>query len=117
MLMPTERSAARRVLEAWFEKLGITPTIVAEFDDSALIKTFGQQGVGVFIAPAAIEEAIVGQLGVMEIGRVPELRGRYYAISTERRIKHPAVAMITAAARNDLFSAAPSPRRPSRSAS
>jgi LysR family transcriptional activator of nhaA len=117
MLMPTERSAARRVLEAWFEKLGITPTIVAEFDDSALIKTFGQQGVGVFIAPAAIEAAIVEQFGVVELGRVSELRGRFYAISTERRIKHPAVAMITAAARNDLFSVAPSTRRSSRSAS
>ena len=117
MLMPTERSAARRVLEAWFEKLGITPTIVAEFDDSALIKTFGQQGVGVFIAPAAIEEAIIEQLGVAEIGRVPELRGRYFAISTERRIKHPAVAMITAAARNDLFSVATATRRSARSAS
>ena len=117
MLMPTERSAARRVLEAWFEKLGITPTIVAEFDDSALIKTFGQQGVGVFIAPAAIEEAIIEQLGVAEIGRVSELRGRYFAISTERRIKHPAVAMITAAARNDLFSVATATRRSARSAS
>ena len=126
LLMPTDRSTSRRVLDAWFEAQGITPTIVGEFDDSALIKTLGQQGLGVFVAPAAIAAAIVEQEDVREIGRVADLRARFYAITPERRIKHPAVAMITQVARNDLFNAeplsppgssAPAPRRPARPAS
>jgi LysR family transcriptional activator of nhaA len=126
MLMPTDRSASRRVLDGWFETAGITPTIVGEIDDSALIKTLGQHGVGVFVAPAAISAEITEQQGVREIGRLGDLRARFYAITTERRIKHPAVAILTTAARNDLFSAegdrpttrsAPAARRPARPAS
>ncbi len=126
MLMPTDRSASRRVLDGWLEAAGITPTIVGEFDDSALIKTLGQHGVGAFVAPAAIAAEIAAQQGVREIGRLGDLRARFYAITTERRIRHPAVAMLTAAARNDLFSpeglkatprSAPSVRHPARPAS
>lgn len=126
MLMPTDRSASRRVLDSWFESVGLTPTIVGEFDDSALIKTLAQHGVGVFVAPAAIAGEITEQHGVREIGRLGDLRAKFYAITTERRIKHPAVAMLTTVARNDLFSAedlkaasrsAPSARRRARPAS
>jgi LysR family transcriptional activator of nhaA len=134
MLMPTDRAASRRMVETWLESIGITPTIVGEFDDSALIKTLGQHGVGVFVAPVAIAAELTREQGVREIGRAAELRARFYAISTERRIKHPAVAMITTVARNALFNAvpmaapavgaeptlrspaAPSPRRPARPA-
>lgn len=126
MLMPTDRSASRRVLDAWFETVGVTPTVVGEFDDSALIKTLGQHGVGLFVAPVAIAPEITAQFGVREIGRLGELRARFYAITTERRIKHPAVAALSTAARNDLFSpeafrgptrSVPSVRRPARPAS
>jgi LysR family transcriptional activator of nhaA len=126
MLMPTDRSASRRVLDAWFEAAGVTPLIVGEFDDSALIKTLGQHGVGVFVAPAAISAEITEQQGVIEMGRLGDLRAKFYAITTERRIKHPAVAILTTVARTDLFSAenfraatrsAPSARRPARPAS
>lgn len=103
LLVPTDRSANRRVLDSWFERLGITPRIVGELDDSALIKTFAQHGVGAFAAPLAIETEIIRQYGVVRIGRIEELKARFFAISTERRIKHPAVAMLTESARTGLF--------------
>lgn len=104
LLLPTDRSANRRVLEAWFERQGVTPRIVGELDDSALVKTFAQHGVGAFAAPLAIEGEILRQYGVVSFGRIDEPKARFYAISTERRIKHPAVAIITEAARTELFS-------------
>ena len=107
LLLPTDRSANRRVLESWFERQGVTPRIVGELDDSALLKTFAQHGVGAFAAPLAIEAEILRQYDVVSFGRIAEPKARFYAISTERRIKHPAVAIITAAARTELFSSEP----------
>lgn len=104
LLVPTERSANRRVLDQWFETQGITPRVVGELDDSALVKTFAQQGVGIFAAPLAIETEIKRQFGVVRIGEASELKARFYALSTERRITHPAVSIITAEARRGLFS-------------
>jgi len=102
-LMPSHRSAVRRVLDGWLAAHSVTPRIIGEFDDSALIKTFGQGGAGVFIAPAAIAAEITAQFGVSCIGQTGEMRARFYAISTERRIKHPAVVELTERARCDLF--------------
>jgi LysR family transcriptional activator of nhaA len=114
-LLPTERSANRRALDEWFGRHDITPAIVAEFDDTALTKTFAQQGVGVFAAPSAIEHEITAQFDVVVVGRADDLATRFYAISTERRIRHPAVVAITESARNDLFRPdAPAPRRSGR---
>ncbi|MFM2109433.1 MAG: transcriptional activator NhaR [Gammaproteobacteria bacterium] len=107
LLVPTDRSANRRVLDLWFEKQGITPRIVGELDDSALVKTFAQHGVGAFAIPLAIEKEVTRQYKVSRVGRIEGLKARFYAISTERRIKHPALAMITETARTDLFSQRP----------
>ena len=114
LLVPTDRSINRRLLDAWFDRLGITPRIVGELDDSALVKTFAQHGVGIFAAPLAIQAEVIRQYGVSLVGRLEGLKARFYAISTERRIKHPAVAMLTEAARTELFPSAAS--RPARSA-
>lgn len=103
LLVPTDRSANRRVLDAWFERCGITPRIVGELDDSALVKTFAEHGVGAFAAPLAIQTEVVRQYGVGLIGRIEGLKARFFAISTERRIKHPALTIITEAARAALF--------------
>ena len=116
-LLPSDRSANRRVLDEWFDKQGVAPRIVGEFDDSALIKTFGQAGVGAFAAPAAIEAETLQQYGVEPIGSSDELRARFYALSTERRISHPAVAAITERARSDLFRPLPLPKRARRARS
>jgi LysR family transcriptional activator of nhaA len=104
-IMPSHRSAVRRVLDGWLAAKGVTPAIVAEFDDSAMIKAFGQGGAGVFIAPAAIEAEVTGDLDVECIGRTDEMRARFYVLSTEQRIKHPALVELTERARFDMFPA------------
>jgi len=103
MLMPTKSSALRPMLEQWFESEGIKPAVVAEFEDRALMKAFGEAGAGIFTSPTAVENDVVAKYGVRVIGRSTEIKERFYAISAERRIKHPAVAAITEAARNQLF--------------
>ncbi|MDJ0956837.1 MAG: transcriptional activator NhaR [Arenicellales bacterium] len=103
MLMPTSGSSFRRTLDQWLEREGIQPLIVAEFEDRALMKAFGEAGAGVFTSPTAVEEDVKAKYSVHVIARVEDLHERFYAISTERRIKHPAVATITTAARKDLF--------------
>jgi LysR family transcriptional activator of nhaA len=99
MLMPTGSSALRRALELWFERQGIAPNVVAEFEDRALMKTFGAAGVGVFTSPTVLDEDVLDKYGVQVIGRAEDVKERFYAISAERRIKHPAVSAITEAAR------------------
>ncbi|WP_082674090.1 transcriptional activator NhaR [Thiohalocapsa sp. ML1] len=108
MLMPSAHSALRRSLEHWLERQGIKPRIVAEIEDRALIKTFGEAGAGVFTAPEAVADDVLRKYDVEIIGRSDEILERFYAISAERRIKHPAVSVITERARNGLFS----PERP-----
>lgn len=103
MLMPSAGSSLRRNLENWFERHAINPFIVAEFEDRALMKAFGERGTGVFTSPSAVEQEVLDKYGVQVVGRTDELTERFYAISAERRIKHPAVAAITEAARNELF--------------
>ena len=106
MLMPTASSALRRSLEQWLEQQDIKPVVIAEFEDRALMKAFGEAGTGIFTSPSAVEEDVVAKYGVSVIGRTDEIKERFYAISAERRIKHPAVSAITEAARTGLFTAA-----------
>lgn len=105
MLLPMVRTALRGALDRWFISLGIRPMIAGEFDDSALMMVFGQEGDGVFVAPSVIEEEILRQHQVEIVGRTQVVKERYYAISVERIIKHPAVAAIFEAARHNLFMA------------
>lgn len=102
-LLPTDNTSSRRLLEHWFETQGIRPNVVGEFEDSALLKVFGQTGMGLFAAPSAIEEEIKAQYGVHPVGRIDAVRERFYAISVERKLKHPAVVAISEAARQELF--------------
>ncbi|HST57764.1 MAG TPA: LysR family transcriptional regulator [Longimicrobium sp.] len=111
MLLPAEGTTLRRSLVQWFGTVGVEPRIVAEVGDSALLKTFGQAGMGVFASPSAIEAEIRRQYGVAVVGRADEIRERFYAISVERKLKHPAVVALSESAREALF--AP-PRRRSR---
>ncbi|MFN8641090.1 MAG: transcriptional activator NhaR [Candidatus Binatia bacterium] len=102
-LMPTDNTVLRRSLDQWLAQQGLRPRIVSEFEDSALLKAFGERGVGLFAAPTAIEAEIRRQYGVQVVGRVEQVRERFYAISVERRLKHPAVVAISEAAREKLF--------------
>ncbi|MBI5434431.1 MAG: transcriptional activator NhaR [Planctomycetes bacterium] len=103
LILPTEDTALRRALDPWFERQGLRPQIVAEIADSALVKAFGQNGLGLFPAPTAVERDVLAQFDVRVVGRSADLRERFWAISVERRIKNPAVAAITDAARESLF--------------
>ncbi|HTN73644.1 MAG TPA: transcriptional activator NhaR [Pirellulaceae bacterium] len=103
LLLPTENSSLRRALEQWFDEHDIRPRIVGEFDDSALLNTFGQAGHGLFPAPLAVEAEVRQQFNVKIVGRIEDIRERYYAISVERRLKHPAVVAISTAAREKIF--------------
>lgn len=103
MLMPSGDSSLRRNLERWFDQNAIEPHIVAEFADRALMKAFGERGAGVFTSPTAVESDVTSKYGVAVIGRTDEIVEHYYLISPERRIKHPAVSVVTEAARTQLF--------------
>jgi LysR family transcriptional regulator, transcriptional activator of nhaA len=102
-LLPGAPSAVRRSLEQWFDAQGVRPKIVAEFDDSALAKEFGQEAVGVFAVPSVIEAEVRRQYRVQLVSRVPAVRQQFYAISVERKIKHPAVVAVCETARKDIF--------------
>ena len=102
-LLPMQESSLRRPMEQWFDSEKIRPKLVGEFKDRALMHTFGQAGAGIFIAPTAIEKEICDHYRVATIGRIDSIVERYYAISLERRLKHPAIVAISEAARNGLF--------------
>lgn len=103
MLLPSRGSAIRRDLDDWFERVGIEPRVVAEFDDSALLKMFGAAGAGLFPAPHAIAAEIERMYSARVIGRIDGVRETYLAISPERRLKNPAVLEIIEGAREQLF--------------
>lgn len=103
MLLPLEGVALRRSLNAWFQRRGIAPRVVAEFEDSALLKQFGADGLGAFAGPTVMTREICRQYGVRAIGSAAEVRESFYAISAERRLHNPAVLAILDAARTELF--------------
>ncbi len=103
ILLPSSGSQLRSGIDQWLDKHRIHPRMIAEFDDSALMKAFGQEGAGIFIAPAAIKAEVEWQYQVTAIGRVDEVKARFYAISIERRVQHPVVSIVVEAARELLF--------------
>jgi LysR family transcriptional activator of nhaA len=106
MLVPGENTIVRGRLMRWFGEQQIQPRIVGEFDDSALMKAFGQSGIGIFVAPSVIANEVRRQYGVEVIGQTDDVTERFYAISVERRRTHPAVVAVTEAARQELFAKA-----------
>ena len=102
-LLPGADVATRPRLMQWFDEQRIQPRIVGEFDDSALLKAFGQAGVGAFAAPTAIAEYVRTHYGVLILGAIATVREQIYAITTQRRLTHPAVVAISQAARQELF--------------
>jgi LysR family transcriptional activator of nhaA len=102
-LLPMDGSALRRGLDEWLDAEGIHPRIVGEFQDNALLKVFGQAGAGVFAAPTAIEREVQDLYRAVLLGRLESVPERFYAVSVERRLKHPAVLAISEAARAGLF--------------
>jgi LysR family transcriptional activator of nhaA len=103
VLLPNEDTVLRRELDEWFDERGVRPMMAGEFEDSALLKVFGQAGAGFFAVPSVIAEEVVRQYEVQPIGATEDVSERFYAISVERRVRHPAVAAICEAARSELF--------------
>jgi LysR family transcriptional activator of nhaA len=94
MLMPGQDTALYGRLVRWFERHAITPELVAEFDDAALMKAFGRAGLGIFSSPAALADEIAEQYSVKPIGQTDEVRQEFFAISVQRRTTHPCVRAI-----------------------
>lgn len=107
MLMPVEDSALGRRLRAWFQARSLHPNVVGEFDDRALAKEFGRRGAGVFIGSTVLSDEIEQRYGVRALGVVAELEDEFFAISVERRIRHPCVIAITESARSDFLAMPP----------
>lgn len=102
-LAPAENSVLRRSLEQWFDAEGIRPRLIGEIADPGLLKEFGRNGKGVFAVRTAVERETQRQFQVRRLGSVESIRERFYAISVERKLKHPAVVAITEVARTRLF--------------
>lgn len=103
VLLPLDNLTLRRSLDKWFDRNGVRPRVVAEFEDSALLKVFGADGVGLIAAPTVVAEEVAAQYGVERLGEAEEVRERFYAISAGRRMKNPAAVAISSSARRDLF--------------
>ncbi|MCB9745818.1 MAG: LysR family transcriptional regulator [Alphaproteobacteria bacterium] len=99
VLLPTPNTVLRRSLDHWFETTGLAPRVLGEFEDPSVLTFVAEAGRGAFPAPSAITEQLLSRNGMALIGEVPEVEERFYAISTERRIRHPAVAALSRAAR------------------
>jgi LysR family transcriptional regulator, transcriptional activator of nhaA len=104
MLLPTDNTALRRDLDFWFESKDIHPQVIGEFEDYALLRAFAQSGTAIFPVPSVFVKELRRQDKVVRIGSTDDVKLRFFAISTERKIKHPAVVAICESARRSLFS-------------
>ena len=112
-LLPGAEVAIRPALEQWFDLQRVRPRIVGEFDDSALLKAFGQGGAGLFVAPTAIVDYVCRQYNVRAVGRIETVTEQLYAITTERRMQHPAAIAVSQAATREVFGAVGASSMPS----
>jgi LysR family transcriptional activator of nhaA len=116
LLIPGPETVVRNRLQRWFAEQQIQPRIVGEFDDSALMQAFGQSGSGIFIGPSVIADEVKRQCGVELIGQTDAVTESFYAISVERKVKHPGIVAITEGARRQLFTDLSTVRRKSHEA-
>lgn len=103
VLLPTPGCILRRDLDSWFERVGVRPQIVAQAEDSALLKAFAAEGMGAMFVPTVIAKVVGRRYDLDIVQEIAAISERYYAISAERRLVHPAVIAIRTAAREALF--------------
>jgi LysR family transcriptional activator of nhaA len=94
LLLPTAHNAVRSRLDHWFEQRGIRPRIVGEFDDSALLKTFGASGMGVFPATDWVHDDLLAHYAVERLGSCDGVTEHFFAIGTEKKVQHPLVQSL-----------------------
>ena len=102
-ILPGKRSGAQQALRRWFEMVGVRPNVVIEADDTALAQLLGEKGLGVFTVPSVVETETLRRYDVRLLGRRDDVQQVFYAISAERKLKHPAVVAICEAATRELF--------------
>mgnify|MGYP003945572061 FL=1 len=103
LLLPTRNNVIRGRIDHWFESRDLRPEVVGEFDDNALLNTFGRSGLGLFPAPSALAADVEEQFGAVPIGELDQVHEQFYAVSNERKIKHPAVEAILSAIHGKAF--------------
>lgn len=103
LLLQTKNTAVRQSLDQWFEVQKLEPSVVGEVEDMAMLQTLGEHGLGLFAAPTVVRKEICRRHHVAWVGELERVRERFYAISVERRINHPAVRLIADQARRRLF--------------
>jgi LysR family transcriptional activator of nhaA len=103
ILLPTKQYAIRQLFDKWCHDSHIYPIIKGQYDDSALMKSFGSAGFGIFFMPSIIEQEVAETFGLQVIGRLSDIKQKFYAISAERKVTHPAVAAICSTARDIIF--------------
>jgi LysR family transcriptional activator of nhaA len=94
-LLPTHNCSLRRDLENWFQKVGVAPHVVAEFEDAALSKIVGMEGCGFVAIPSAVAADAIQRYGFVALGRTHAIQTQFYAITAERRLTHPAILALT----------------------
>ena len=102
LLLPGGHAAVRGLIDRWFSDQRLTPRLMGEFDDGALMKAFGQAGAGFFPGPAVLADEIHSRYNTPCVGRVEEIHESFWAITAERRISHPSIATIIESARTAL---------------
>lgn len=110
LLLPTRDNALRGRLDQWFAARDLRPRVIGEFQDSALLMTFGRGGLGLFPAPAILAEDIAAEYGAVAAGNLPEVREQFYAITAERRIRHPAIEALLAQSPRQTLTGTPTQR-------
>ncbi len=103
ILLPTPETTLRASLDRWLRDKELDPFVVGEFADSGVLKVFAKEGAGVIAIPSVVAEEVRKTYGLRLVGEAPELEERFYAISVERRVRHPAVSAICESARASLF--------------
>lgn len=109
LLLPARGTAVRRAIEKWLGERGVRTQVEGEFDDVGLMRVFGLRGAGVFPVRAALRAEVEDMGDVVCLGQVPDVMERYYAISVERRVRHPAVSALIDFARARLDQKDPAP--------
>jgi LysR family transcriptional regulator, transcriptional activator of nhaA len=103
LLLQTTNTAVRQSLDQWFDVHQIVPAVVGEVEDMAMLQTLGEHGLGLFAAPTVMRKEICHRYHVAWVGELDKVREKFYAISIERRITHPAVKLIADQAKRRLF--------------
>lgn len=103
LLLPSRASAVRRRIDLWLADLEVSPKISMEFQDSALMKIFGKNGLGIFPVPTAVERDVRRDFKLETVGRTEAVKDTFYLISLERKVKHPLISLMIQEAKNGLF--------------